>query len=403
MDPRVEAWIGPGPHLDDAAGMEPAVIVELVRPGSFVPGFCPWPQCPEHQRRHGALRCSPHGTYRRRCDGRVIPRFRCATCRRTFSQQSFAFSYYLKRPDLSRPIAQGLVAGSAHRQIARSLGCHHSTVTRRSRRLGRHALLLHQIALGDLQVCEPVIVDDFDSFAGSQYFPCTLPTATGSRSWFLYGFSFARERRRGTMSPLQKQRRARLETLHGRPPRGSVTAAFRSLIGALPPARDQLNIIADDDPAIGRAAGAFPKVTLSAYPNPARGPKGSARTPQARMRDEAMFPNDQLHRFLRHSEAAHRRETIAFGRSYNGLVERLALFVVWRNLVQARSERHPRDGTTAMQVQLTDRAWCWPQVLAQRLHPHRLPASKEVMRFYRRELATPSLPQERRHTLLRAF
>ena len=384
-------------------GVNRAVIVELVRPESFVPAFCPWPECPEHQRHTGTLRCIPHGSYRRRCDSRIVPRFRCLSCRRTFSQQSFAFSYYLKRPELSRPIAAGLVAGSAHRQIARSLGCHHSTVTHRSRRLGRHALLLHHTALQELDVAEPVIVDDFDSFAGSQYFPCTLPTATGSDSWFLYGFAFARERRRGSMSPVQQKRRTRLERLYGRPPRGAVTAAFRALIGALPPARTRLRLVADDDPAIRRAADALPHVQLSIYPNPVRGPKGSPRTLEARERDRAMFANDQLHRFLRHSEAAHRRETIAFGRSYNGLVERLALFVVWRNLVQARSERHPRDGTTAMRLRLTTRPWDWPQALAERLHPTRVRAGQEVMGLYRRELVIPSLPNEKRHALLRAF
>jgi len=383
--------------------MDRAVIVELVPPESFVPVFCPWTECPEHRRRVGRLHCVPHGSYRRRCDGRIVPRFRCLGCRRTFSQQSFAFSYYLKRPELSRPIAAGLVAGSAHRQIARSIGCHHSTVTRRSRRLGRHALLLHDTALRGLVLSEPVIVDDFDSFAGSQYFPCTLPTATGSNSWFLYGFAFARERRRGSMSPIQQTRRAHLERLHGRPPRGAVAAAFRSLLKALPPSRDQLRIVADDDPAIRRAADELPHVQLSAYPNPARGPKGSRRSPEARRRDQAMFPNDQLHRFLRHTEAAHRRETIAFGRSYNGLVERLALFVVWRNLVQARSERHPRDGTTAMRLRLTNRPWGWNEVLAERLHPARVRAGGEVMTYYRRELVIPSLPNEKRHALLRAY
>jgi len=383
--------------------MHSPLIVELVRPKSFVPMFCPWLECSEHRHRGGNLRVLRHGSYRRRCDGRVVPRFRCSTCRRTFSQQSFAFSYYLKRPDLSRPIAQGLIAGSAHRQIARSLECHHSTVTWRSRRLGRHALLLHQIALRELRLSEPVIVDDFDSFAGSQYFPCTLPTATGSRSWFLYGFAFARERRRGTMSPIQKQRRARLEAHHGRPARGAVTGAFRSLIASLPPSQERLHLVADDDPAIRRAARLFPQATLHAYPNPRRGPKGSPRTLEARERDAAMFANDQLHRFLRHSEAAHRRETIAFGRSYNGLVDRLALFVVWRNLVQARSERHPRDGTTAMALGITDRPWTWPQALAERLQPSRVSPGAEVMRRYRRELITPTLPNEQRHTLLRAF
>src|SRR5262245_30113543 len=382
--------------------MEPAPIVELIPPRDFVPAFCPWSECLEHQRRSGTFRCSPHGSYRRRCDGRTVPRFRCGTCGRTFSQQSFAFSYYLKHPEWSVPIARGLVAGSAHRQIARSLGCHHSTVTRRSRRLGRQALLLHQLALQELRVEEPIIVDDFDTFAGSQYFPCTLPTATGSRSWFVYGFAFARERRRGAMSPLQKRRRARLERRHGRPARGALPAAFRALIRSLPPARSRLRLVADDDPAIREAAG-HEHVPLEVYPNPRRGPKGSRRTPEARARDAALFPNDQLHRFLRHSEAAHRRETIAFGRSFNGLAERLALFVVWRNLVQARSERHPRDGTTAMRLHLTRGAWTWPQVLAERLHPHRVRPADDVMAFYRRELITPSLANERRHTLLRAF
>ncbi|MGH9750953.1 MAG: transposase, partial [Candidatus Polarisedimenticolia bacterium] len=311
--------------------MDPAVIVERVRPDAFVPVFCPWPACREHQRRTGTFRCTPHGTYRRGCDGRVVPRYRCNSCHRTFSQQSFAFSYDLKRPELSRPIARGLVAGSAHRQIARSLGCHHSTVTRRSRRLGRHALLLHQLALNDLTLSEPVVVDDFDSCAGSQYFPCTLPTATGASSWFLYGFDCARERRRGSMSPLQKRRRARLEQLYGRPGRGALTAAFRSLIQGLPAARNGLHLVADDDRAIRRAVEALPHVTLTAYPNPVRGPKGAPRSREARERDAALFPNDQRHRFLRHSQAAHRRETIAFGRSDNGLAERLALFLVWRN------------------------------------------------------------------------
>jgi transposase-like protein len=382
--------------------MEPAAIVELIPPRVFVPAFCPWPECPEHLRRLGTFRCSPHGAYRRRGDSRNVPRFRCGRCRRTFSLQSFAFSYYLKRPALSHPIARGLVAGSAHRQIARTVGCHHSTVTRRSRRLGRHALLLHHLALRELQVREPVIVDDFDTFAGSQYFPCTLPTATGSGSWFVYGFAFAPERRRGSMSPVQTRRRAWLERLHGRPARDAVPAAFRTLIRSLPPASHRLRLVADDDPAIREAARHEP-VVLSVYPNPHRGPKGSRRTPAARARDAALFPNDQLHRFLRHSEAAHRRETIAFGRSFNGLVERLALFVVWRNLVQARSERRPRDGTTAMRLQLTRRAWTWPQVLAERLHPHRERPADQVMRLYRRELITPSLANERRHALLRAF
>jgi transposase-like protein len=381
--------------------MERAAIVERIK--VFRPAFCPWPGCAEHPRRIGTFHFFPHGSYRR-ADGSIIPRFRCGACRRTFSQQSFAFSYYLKRPELSVPIAKGLVAGSAHRQIARSLGCHHATVTRRAQRLGRHTHLLHHLALQAVTLREPVIVDDFDTYAGSQYFPCTLPTATGSESWFVYGSSFARERRRGHMSPVQKRRRQELERRHGRPETGMVTRAFRTLLDALPVATGTaLRLVADDDPAIRRAVQASRNIHLETHANPARGPKGSARSPEARRRDEAMFANDQLHRFLRHSEAAHRRETIAFGRSFNGLVERLALFRVWRNLVQARSERRPRDGTPAMRVGLTDTKWTWQNVVAERLFPARARVGDEMMRLYRRLLVTPLLKSERRHVLKHAF
>jgi len=258
--------------------------------------------------------------------------------------------------------------------------------------------------LRDVTLGETVVVDDFDSFAGSQYFPCTLPTATGADSWFVYGTAFARERRRGHLSPVQHVRRARFEDTFGRPERGSVERAFRSLIGRLPAAAGTpIRLVANDDPTIRRAAAAFRSVTLTAFPNPRRGPKGSPRTPEARARDAALFPNDQLHRFLRHSEAAHRRETIAFGRSYNGLVERVVLFIVWRNLVQARSERHPRDGTAAMRLGLTDSPWTWRNVLAERLFPSRVRPPAEVMDVYRRALVTPHLRTERRHALKHAI
>ena len=97
----------------------------------------------------------------------MVPRFRCRACRRTYSKQSFGLSYYLKRPELVIPVAAGLQAGSAHRQLARNLGCAPSTVTRLSARLGRHALLLMARALMHLRggLTEPVVLDHFETFA----------------------------------------------------------------------------------------------------------------------------------------------------------------------------------------------------------------------------------------------
>lgn len=102
--------------------LDPGRPIEGARPDRFRPPHCPWRDCPKHQHPTG-FRYTREGSYRRTCDPhRKVPRFRCATCGRTFSRQSFACTYYLKRPELLVAVAAGLVAGSAHRQIARSLG-----------------------------------------------------------------------------------------------------------------------------------------------------------------------------------------------------------------------------------------------------------------------------------------
>ena len=146
---------------------------------SFRPPFCPHRDCPEHVRTRPGYRCRRHGFYRN-ARGRRIRRFRCSTCLGTFCCKTFAATYYLKRPELLLPVAALLHAGAAHRQIARSLGCAPSTVTRLSARLGRHALLLltHALASLDGRLDETVVLDHFEVFEFSQ----DLPFGVGRRS-----------------------------------------------------------------------------------------------------------------------------------------------------------------------------------------------------------------------------
>src|SRR5262245_28459522 len=154
----------------------------------FTPRFCPWPHCPQHSLTSGGFRFRRHGSYATR-KRPSVPRFRCMVCRRCFSRQSFAVSYYLKRAELLVPVAAGLQAGSAHRQLARSLGCAPSTVTRLTARLGRHAMLLTWRGLQHLvgRLSETVVLDHFESFEFSQDMPFGVATAVGSDSWFVYG------------------------------------------------------------------------------------------------------------------------------------------------------------------------------------------------------------------------
>jgi len=369
----------------------PIQPVEIQR--RFTPRFCPRRDCPQHTLDpHRSFRHKRDGSYLRK-DGRRVPRYLCHACGHTFSKRAFAVTYYLKRPELLLPIAAGLQAGSAHRQIARSAGCAPSTVTRLSARLGRHALLLAATALLELDaIREDLVIDHFESFVRTQDYPLAVATVVGCASWFVYGLEPAPHRRTGARSPFQEaKRRAR----QPQPTRGGYTGSMIRVLDALLyffPENDPFRLVTDGHEAYPRALDRprfRRRVRHTAYPNPERGPKGSPSSAKARLRDRAMFPNDVLHGLLRHSEAHHRRETIAFGRRANAVMERLYLAAAWRNFVKGVSERKPDRTTPAMRLGLAREPWNWARVFARRLFPGRLALPASWLEIYRRAWTTP--------------
>ena len=116
-----------------------------------------------------------------------------------------------------------------------------------------------------------------------------------------------------------------------------------------------------------------------------------------------MMAVDALHKLWRHSQAHHRRETIAFGRRSNAVLERAALMMCWRNLIKGLSERKRDPTTPAMRLALTSRPWTWRDVFARRLFPGRIGVPASWMRIYRREWITPAVGRNTRHRLRHAF
>src|SRR5262245_42564021 len=229
----------------------PIQPLEILR--RFVPRFCPVRGCPAHTA-GTPLRFRCVGAYLG-SDGRRVQRFRCPIHKGTFSKQSFAFSYYLKRPELTLPVAAGLQAGSGHRQLARSLGCAPSTVTRRGARLGRHAILLLAHATESLNgLDEPVVLDHFETFEFTQDLPFGVATPVGHRSGFVYGLDPCPHRRAGARSPVQA---ARLSRRPAAASRGGYGGSFRRTLDALlriPRRAAALRLITDGHLAYRRVA-----------------------------------------------------------------------------------------------------------------------------------------------------
>jgi hypothetical protein len=317
-------------------------------------------------------------------------------------------SYYSKRPELLAPVAAGLVAGSAHRQIARSTGCAPSTVTRMAARLGRHAILLLARARAELlgAVSEPFVLDHFETFESTQDFPFGVATLVGARSWFVYDLDPAPHRRTGKITEAQGERLAERPVRRTRGGYlGSSRRVMQRVLGLARPGAPAC-LRGDGHKAYDRAAAEQPaaaRLHLERYPNPPRGPKGSKRSPEARLRDARLFPVDLLHKIVRHSMAHHRRETIAFGRRLNAVMERFFLLAVWRNFVQRRSERRRWSSTPAMDLGLAHEAWSWQRVFSRRIFPARTPTPTTWAFLCRRLWTTPLFRHNSVHRLSRAF
>ena len=357
----------------------------------FVPPFCPRSTCRFHRCADG-WRFVGHGHFSRRCEPRVIPRFRCCHCRATFSSQTFSTTYYLKRPELQEPFFHRLLACSGFRQIAREARCAPTTVMRQAARLGRHALLsltLHR-PVGPL--AEPLVVDGFESFAYSQYHPLHLNVVVGAGSHYVYAFTHSRLRRKGRMTERQKRRRAALERLHGRADPRAIEHGMAAAVRLAAPEPQALTIRSDEHPAYPRAFR-----PLAGYPvRHECTPSVAARTSS-----NPLFPVNLLDLLLRHNNAHLKRESIAFAKRHQAVTERMALLTLWRNFTKPFSEAHG-GGTPAMRLGLCQASLSPRELLRERLFPSRITLPAPWDRYYDRLEDTPGIANPTRHRLKRA-
>ena len=369
--------------------------VEGTAPSEFRPRFCPWPTCADHAlaptRRY---RCVRNGFYGRLCDRRRIQRYKCKRCKRGFSQQTFSVTYCMKRQDLIPLVANWLASGAPLRRIARGHNgmwpdrpCNPSTIARISRRVGSQCLLVHEELRRHLPpITERIVSDHFAAFAGMQENALGVATPVGERSWFVYTLEPAwhrratassRRRRRVAPSPRELERSVdhMLDTLFEHVSEGS-----------------PLDLVSDDDPHHARAIARRPdrhRIRHTAYRNPPERRRGQPRDTATRQRDAAMFAVDLLHKLHRNWLADHRRETLAFGKRGEAVMERLAVLVVFRNLIQGVSERRNDPTTPAMRLGVTDRPWRWSDVLAERRFPTRIRLGRSASRVFHRTMRDP--------------
>ena len=360
---------------------------------AFKPPFCPKPECPHHED-PSDWEYVPDGYHRNQALGRNIRRFKCLTCRRSFSTQTFDTTYWLKRPDLLPKVFKASQACAGLRQIADLHGTSHPTVARQLGRLGRHCLLYHQRMRPKGSPSEDLVLDGFVSFEFSQYWPCEFHTLVGAKSHFLHGFTDSPLRRSGRMTEAQKKRRAELEETYGRPDPKTVVRDVEQVPRMAAPEPATIRLRSDEHAAYPRAIEKLEHLEVAHEQTNSK----VRRTPK-----NPLFPINLLHLLIRHRGANHKRETIAQSKRRQGAIERLAVFQVSRNYVKARFVRRPKEESPAEVLGLMDQKLSLPELLKRRLFPTLMELPEVIEDYYYRRIVTAQLPEGRTHQLYYAF
>jgi len=277
----------------------------------------------------------------------------------------------------------------ANRQAARLFGVAHETINRKLARLGRHCLLFHSHRMSAARPADHVVVDGFESFEWSQYYPFHHNVAVEKTSDFFLFFNDSELRRKGKMTSYQQRRRAQLEDAHGVPPRGEIGNGIREIL---------ITWTAHDRPLVVESD------MHPGYRGPIRdaGTRVIHRTTRGRRRrtkENPLWEVNLLDLLIRHSSANHKRETIAWSKRRQRSAERLAILLVWRNYMKGRSEKQRGSPTPAMVRGMADHPLRIATVLQSRLFPERTSLPESWRAYYRGETRTRALRHNRKHDL----
>ena len=285
------------------------------------------------------------------------------------------------------------VGGMANRQIARDLKVAPETINRHIARLGRHCLLFHQVQMNSAPPIKIVVVDGFESFELSQYHPIHHHVAVEKETDFFVYFTDSELRRKGRMTSVQKRRRQELELLLGRPDPKAIEKDMRELLEVVLGDQGWALVHSDDHPAYRRSIKKL-KIVIDHRVTPGK---------NHRDRHNSLWEVNLLDLLIRHCNANHRRETIAWSKRRQASAERLAILLVWRNYMKGRREKERGSPTPAMVRGMMDGRLEIEELLEERLFRTRIDLPPRWSEYYDRAVRTRGLERERRHELKYAY
>jgi len=299
----------------------------------FKPNCCPYLSCSRHLKptRDFFVR---FGSYRAKCRSHSIPRFRCRTCLRTFSRQTFRADFRDHKPHLNAALFTMVSSGIGIRQCGRNLGLTLRCTELKLRKIGRHLRRLNLNLQGQLGADARLHFDEFESYEGQRNTrPLTIPVLIESETRFIVWAESAQIRPTGKMSEKRLKAIARAEDRHGIRKNQSRWVVRRVLQRAAAITRQSACVILATDEKWtypGIASGAFGAERLMHL---------RTNSKLARTTWNPLFPVNSEEAIMRDLMGRLRRESWLVSKKRRFLDIALQVHMCYRNLVRKRFNR----------------------------------------------------------------
>lgn len=314
------------------------------------PIFCPNKGCIFHHRnrihrskKEIKLWYACFGRYTTKIGG-VIQRFRCCSCKITFSTQTFSLTHRFRKPGSFSYIFEQLRSSAGIRSISRDIKSSPRTVQIRISRMARQAIAVHADLTADVNVRETLTADGFESFTVSQFFPNNINLLAGKDSQFLYAFDYSHLRRKGKMTDHQKTENQRLKAkFHsGKSVRNSFITISRTIDDLMAQSdAEEFTINTDRKREYQQVFKAFPFCKTLIHK--------TFSSKKYRNYTNPLFAVNYLDREIRKDCAEHTRETLQHARNVNNSMERLAIYSMYHNYIKPfrinKKENIAKDAT----------------------------------------------------------
>jgi len=329
----------------------------------FQPPRCPHRACPRHLD-PGPRFFLRHGTYRALCRAHPVPRFRCRTCRRTFSRQTFRMDYRDHRPSLNAPLFRLLTSGVGLRQSSRVLGLSRRCTELKFHKIARHLRRLDLNLRRPLPEGSSLQFDELEAYEGRRNTrPLSVPILIEKETRYLIWAEAAPIRPHGKMSKARKKAVLEDERRYG--PRKDLSA--RSVERTL---RRGVELTE------GLARVELFTDKKSTYPGVAKRLFGEDRlvhhttdSKLARMTWNPLFPINHTEAMTRDLMARLRRESWLVSKKRRYLDLCLAVWACWRNYVRLRFNRDQQS--PAQMLGFVERRMTEEQLLSWRQDWHK--------------------------------